>query len=98
LLDNRDATNYFKVFYVRRICRIFPIYYLNLLLFFALLASGWGSISPWLFDRPLPFLSYATFTQNISAVYFLVYFGFPPFGAYGLAATWSLAVAEVSVT
>ena len=33
LLDNRTSPNYFKTFYVRRVCRIFPIYYLHLSLF-----------------------------------------------------------------
>lgn len=27
LLDERKATNYFKVFYVRRVCRILPAYF-----------------------------------------------------------------------
>ena len=31
LIDNRGAKNYFQVFYIRRACRIFPLYYLCLL-------------------------------------------------------------------
>src|SRR5216117_2710692 len=27
LLEQRDSANYFKTFYVRRVCRIFPIYF-----------------------------------------------------------------------
>src|SRR5436305_1143464 len=36
LIDHRRSGNYFKTFYVRRICRIFPLYFLWLALFFAL--------------------------------------------------------------
>ena len=34
LLDARNATNYFRVFYVRRVLRLFPLYYLTLITFF----------------------------------------------------------------
>jgi len=34
LLDARQATNYFRVFYARRVLRIFPLYYLTLIAFF----------------------------------------------------------------
>jgi peptidoglycan/LPS O-acetylase OafA/YrhL len=27
LIDNQQSNNYFKVFYVRRVCRIFPLYF-----------------------------------------------------------------------
>ena len=37
LLDARTATNYFRVFYARRILPIFPIYYLSLIFFFWIL-------------------------------------------------------------
>src|SRR6185503_13157984 len=30
LLDNRTASNFFQIFYRRRICRTFPLYYLLL--------------------------------------------------------------------
>lgn len=91
LLEQRQAVNYYRVFYVRRICRIFPLYYLLLLLFFVFLLLGVGSVSPWLFQHPLPFLSYFTFTQNFASVYYVAYVGAP---AAWLGVTWSLAVEE----
>ena len=36
LLDKKEAPNYFKAFYARRICRIFPLYFLSLFLFLIL--------------------------------------------------------------
>lgn len=33
LLDHRKADNYFQVFYIRRICRIFPLYFLWMAIF-----------------------------------------------------------------
>ncbi|MBL8206066.1 MAG: acyltransferase [Blastocatellia bacterium] len=91
LLDHRQALNYYKVFYVRRIYRIFPLFYLNLFVFFALLAVGVGAISTWLFQNPLPFWSYFTFTQNFASVYYVAYVGAP---AAWMGVTWSLAVEE----
>lgn len=94
LLHNREAPNYFKAFYARRTCRIFPLYFLSLLLFFVLLATpsslGWlfGDSSEWLFGKSLPSWSYFTFTQNIA----MAEQGY--FGAKGLDVTWSLAVEE----
>jgi peptidoglycan/LPS O-acetylase OafA/YrhL len=40
VLANKDATNFFAVFYVRRFLRIFPLYYLILLAIAALMAVG----------------------------------------------------------
>lgn len=92
LLDNRLAPNYFKVFYIRRICRIFPVYYLWLALFaiFAYVLATLilpGALRP-LYENPLPFWSYATFTQNLA----MAMAG--RFGPQWLDATWSLAVEE----
>ncbi len=90
LLDNREANNYFRVFYLRRICRIFPLYFLMLGLFLVLTTLGLDQ-SPrfhWLFQNPFPLWSYATFTQNILV-------GLRgDFGANWLGITWSLAVEE----
>ncbi len=91
LLDHRGAANYYKVFYLRRACRIFPLYYLTLFLFFALVAFGASRISPWLFDKPLPSLAYLTFTQNVWSVWFVAHFGYP---AFWPGVSWSLAVEE----
>jgi peptidoglycan/LPS O-acetylase OafA/YrhL len=49
LIDQRLSQSYFQTFYVRRACRIFPLYFLMLLAF--------GNASP--------LAAYATFTQNI---------------------------------
>ncbi len=90
LLDHRDSGNYFSVFYARRVCRIFPVYFLVLAAY--LVAIGTPASSrpefDWLLRDPLPIWSYATFTQNIAM-------GLR--GDYGpnwLGMTWSLAVEE----
>jgi peptidoglycan/LPS O-acetylase OafA/YrhL len=90
LLDNRAAKNYFSVFYARRVCRIFPVYFFLLGLFAVLAAMGseqWAGLS-WLFHDPLPLWSYATFTQNI------VMGLWGTTGPHWLGITWSLAVEE----
>lgn len=90
LLDQKGKAGYFKVFYLRRTCRIFPLYFLLFGLF--LLLSGTslsqGSGGEWLFAGAMPHWSYATFTQNI-------FMGIrETFGANWLGVTWSLAVEE----
>ena len=90
LLDHRDTSNYFRVFYLRRICRIFPLYFLLLGLFVCVGASP-VSAAPrflWVFANPMPIWSYATFTQNI-------FMGIrSDFGSHWLGITWSLAIEE----
>jgi peptidoglycan/LPS O-acetylase OafA/YrhL len=92
LLDNKDASNYFRVFYTRRICRIFPLYFAWLLLFIVLIAlvpsPGKSVMGGWLFDAHMPLWTYATFTQNIAMAVSA------DFGSNWLSATWSLAVEE----
>ncbi len=90
LLDHRNSTNYFRVFYLRRICRIFPLYFLVLALFILFASTGPFSSSPLqgLFGDPLPLWSYATFTQNI------LMGDRGDFGPLWLGITWSLAVEE----
>ncbi len=90
LLDHRGATNYFQVFYFRRVCRIFPLYFLILLVFVCLTATELSGDPrfEWLFAHPFPIWSYATFTQNIPMAFR---------GDYGpnwLGMTWSLAFEE----
>ncbi len=88
LIDNREASPYFSTFYIRRICRIFPVYFLLIGLFIAARALDGGERGSWLFADPMPVLSYATFTQN----FFMANFG--DVGARWLGITWSLAVEE----
>lgn len=52
LMDNREATNMFSVFYARRILRILPLYALTIALF-------------QLFGSPASLWPYLTFTQNM---------------------------------
>lgn len=94
LLDNKESPNYFKTFYIRRVCRIFPLYFLWLALFIIIvyaevfpIFSRLNNIS-WLFQKSVPVWSYATFTQNIA----MMYNG--GFGPHWLGITWSLAVEE----
>jgi peptidoglycan/LPS O-acetylase OafA/YrhL len=78
------------VFYFRRVCRIFPLYYV-LVGSFSLLTAVSFSKDPsfwWLFRDPMPLWSYATFSQNI----FMGMHGDE--GANWLNMTWSLAVEE----
>ena len=90
LLDARHSPRYFRTFYIRRAFRILPMYYVFLGLYFVrrlgihLVPGVLGDASP----MPIPLLSFVTFTQN----FWMASFGW--FGAWGIAATWSLAVEE----
>lgn len=91
LLDHRESGNYFRVFYIRRICRIFPLYYTHLALFFILIALGAGQITGLnaLFNTAgIPLWSYATFTQNIIMATTVI------MGSDWLGVTWTLAIEE----
>ncbi len=91
LLDNRSQPNYFKAFYVRRICRIFPLYYLMFCLFALATMSGlgaWGEGFKWLFGDALPIWSYAVYWQNNMMA------ATGEMNANWIAITWSLAVEE----
>jgi peptidoglycan/LPS O-acetylase OafA/YrhL len=90
LIDNRQAKNYFKVFYARRIFRILPLYFVWLALFSGLLfAQGLvpSNLSS-MVTGPIPLWSYATFSQNL----FMAYQN--TFGTLWMGITWSLAVEE----
>ncbi len=88
LIDNRDATNFFRIFYIRRILRIFPVYYASVLLFLVVGALGLPATYDFLFKNPLPTWSYLTFTQNLTMAYST------SFGPTWLDVTWSLAIEE----
>lgn len=91
LLDARDSTNYYSVFYKRRFFRIVPIYMVCLAGFFALRAliqAGHASNFAYMMKDQLPAWPYFTFLQNFWMA------KTNSLGAFGLGATWSLAVEE----
>jgi peptidoglycan/LPS O-acetylase OafA/YrhL len=89
LLANRESPRYYRTFYLRRTCRILPIYFVVVgaaFAFIALAARGLVPAAP--FRRLLPPWTYLTFTQNL----FMAYHN--GFGSQFLSPTWSLAVEE----
>jgi peptidoglycan/LPS O-acetylase OafA/YrhL len=90
LLEHRNATNFFQIFYLRRIFRIFPLYFVvyALYIFVKHLPIFTQPAFSWLLHDPLPLWSYPTFTQN----FFMGARG--DFGPHWLGITWSLAVEE----
>jgi peptidoglycan/LPS O-acetylase OafA/YrhL len=86
LLDQRSASNYFTVFYVRRACRILPLYAVLLGTFVA--GIYLRPDNAWLFSDSVPLWSSATFTQNFIMAYN------NSFDPQWLGITWSLAVEE----
>ena len=92
LLDNRNANNYYKTFYIRRVCRIFPLYYLFLFVYVVtiwlkpvpLMESSLREFS----ESTIPLWAYILYAQNI----FMALQSH--FGPMWLAPTWSLAVEE----
>ena len=90
LYDAKESDTYYKPFYLRRIYRIFPIYFMWIALFFVgLCVVGPHSSSSLraLFNRDIPAWSYPLFLQN----FFTPSHGFGP---RWMAITWSLAVEE----
>lgn len=92
LHDHRHSQTYFRTFYVRRVCRIFPVYFTIIGALVVALALGlphrFPAMNEWLFKDLHPLWTYATFTQN---------FAMAEAGQAGgkwLAMTWSVAVEE----
>lgn len=92
LMDQRETTNYFRTFYLRRICRIFPLYYLWLALCFILPGL-------FLFFHPQKWFE-PIFAQDVSRWY-SIFFAQNIYSARTealtsswLLVTWSLAVEE----
>jgi peptidoglycan/LPS O-acetylase OafA/YrhL len=92
LFDNRNSPNYFKTFYVRRICRIFPVYYVMVLSFILVrsMVSPDSAFYLWLLKDPMPTAAYATFTQNFAMACTQP----ATAGAKWMAMSWSVAVEE----
>ncbi len=87
ILDKSKHKNFFRVFYIRRICRTFPIY------FFCIIAVFYinGVFHPettYTEEANFPLWSYMAFVQNFWMV------SYDNIGQHWLAPTWTLAVEE----
>ncbi len=87
LLDARESPNYFRVFYRRRVCRIFPVYFAFLAAIFVVAHFARPPLDE-KFMPAIPWAALATFCQNFWMAIHNI------FGAVVLAPTWSLAVEE----
>jgi len=89
LIDQREAKNYFRVFYLRRSLRIFPLYYFLIVCWVVVtvtLASVPGM--RWLLQPDVSYWSYLVYGQNFMMA------ALASTGPNFVAATWSLAVEE----
>jgi len=88
ILDYHRSPNFLQTFWIKRACRILPVYFLLLALFFILKHTLTLENKSWLFGNPMPLWTYFLFVQNIAM-------GLEgTFGAHFLGITWSLAVEE----
>jgi peptidoglycan/LPS O-acetylase OafA/YrhL len=87
ILEKQDRANFFKVFYMRRVCRTLPVYVFCVTLVFLIMTAL--PQAPWLDAEVMfPLWSYLTFTQN----FFMV--ATDSIGPHWLAPTWTLTVEE----
>jgi peptidoglycan/LPS O-acetylase OafA/YrhL len=89
LLDARGSPSYFRTFYVRRFCRILPLYLVVLVLFELSLCLPAFAGSDML-QNPPPLWACLTFTQN----FWLSWWAAPGETRNALTVTWSLAIEE----
>ena len=96
LMDNKNSTNFFRVFYLRRCCRILPLYFLWILIF-VIIVHAFKELTfeyPYLsiFDLNIyhwvAIKHYLTFTQNFLMAQH------HDWGNQWFGVTWSLALEE----
>ncbi|UVO39207.1 acyltransferase [Bradyrhizobium arachidis] len=85
LTDNKDSSNYFRVFFARRALRILPPYAMLLIVFWGLTAL-FGKT--YYFGNQIPWWSYTTFTQN----WYIIKLN--DWGPAAASVTWSVAIEE----
>jgi len=88
LLRNREATNYFSVFYIRRAFRILPLYFFLLAAFFLIRFCLPMGHDPSLAEGKIPLWSYPLLVQNFP----MAFTG--DWGPSPLGVTWSVALEE----
>lgn len=90
LLDARDSPRFFRAFYLRRVLRILPVYYLWIAIYVLLIAGALWVIPGRYAIAPRDLLQVPVqlfFLQNMQ-------FGMPTFTWIWFVVTWSLAVEE----
>jgi len=92
LLDNRESANFYRVFYLRRGCRILPLYYLFILPMVLVPLLGLDRLLPELtrpvMENPISPLWYFLFLQNFAMVWLANW------GQAWTGITWSLTIEE----
>ena len=88
LLKNKRSSTYFRVFYLRRLLRIVPVFFLLLLTYAGLRQLNIYDPDGFLFANELPIWTYFSFIQNYVMAFSDTY------GARVLTPTWSLAMEE----
>ena len=91
LLSQRESPDYFRAFYLRRMCRIFPLYFAFLAVCAAFALPAVRDALPslaWIFEPVLSLGWFATFTQNVAMAWH------HRFANVALNVTWSLAIEE----
>lgn len=91
LLQSKGSPNFFKTFYIRRMLRIFPMYYFIVGLY--VVGVWWDGEQkiPFIFSDPLPIWSYAVFAQTF---FMGIVEGQFNFGPHFLGITWSVTIEE----
>jgi peptidoglycan/LPS O-acetylase OafA/YrhL len=87
LMDNRNSTQFFSTFYIRRAFRIVPIYFIVLAIVLTASAALRGAHAAWVPASMSPAL-YFTYTQNIAMA------ASGKIDGFWLLPTWTLAVEE----
>jgi peptidoglycan/LPS O-acetylase OafA/YrhL len=95
LMDHRSSENYFKSFYIRRACRILPLYYglLIAFVFTSWLLSSHAAETwfKWAFDCGISLWAYVPFTQ---VIFHTALYSTGQIVPDWLSPTWTLAVEE----
>jgi len=88
LFKNKNSNNLIPKFYIKRVLRIIPAYYLILLSYYLLSQLNLLKSFPWLCHQNVPLHAYLYFSQNFhNAIN-------KNLGANYLSVTWSLAIEE----
>lgn len=88
IIDHYRDRNFLKVFYLRRTCRIFPVFYALMLSYALALQLLPVKAFPWLLENPFPLWSYFTFLQS----YFMGASNLE--GPHWVGIAWSVSVEE----